>query len=734
LGDRHPLALTMGKSVQTVLEKAQKYPTMGRQHTSPRSGPQLKAHGSPSRPASRPLPEEEGGDEDAGGLGFDHADEDEEDAHGDRAGPVEENPTPSYDGSPASFHPSYPAAMRRTSTQGSTTPRGGRRGSQLQSALEFAQAAPSDVYAPSATSKPAAARQQRGNAGLEMMDDPGLMKAVQVTRGRRSGAVQPDDLPPLVFDQGPPKGMRVTNRSPRQTAKRIRADAVATKAQQKDEAADRRRSTAERHASKAPPASRFVETLAAERIQKSWRKWKLRTRDYAGARSKKRLAATRIQARWRSYAVRKHKLFSAAAEIQRHVRGFQLRLTFKRHHAAGVIQRCFAGYLCRKELRFLHNQARRIQEVVRRAQDRKKAQQMQDTMMARARMIQRTFRRRLLRLRRQKASHERQQQEQRIRCATNMQRYYRGWKGRERASARKAEWQEEQLQRTAATRIQSAYRQRLSRRDAAARRSKQLRDNNSAAVRIRKNWLRYITRKKFVHRMKCLKESTVPTIVIQRYARGYLLRNRLWHEAIHSEERQWASIEVQRVWRGYLGRLAWGRRFEERYSQEAAATRLQRFVRGWLARTRVMRMKRRIARQELEQARRRFKAAQLIQARVRGVQTRMRMLGWFRATGLAARRIQRCWRGYHLRQLMWQQVLGNRVLVIQATVRMFLVQCRQRDLVIAVKKIQRFYRWKAKNAADQREHLMRRPLNRKSVFERAEQQETELAAVSGPTP
>merc|ERR1719456_1135971 len=99
----------------------------------------------------------------------------------------------------------------------------------------------------------------------------------------------------------------------------------------------------------------------------------------------------------------------------------------------------------------------------------------------------------------------------------------------------------------------------------------------------------------------------------------------MWYEAQNAELQQWAVCEIQRVFRGYLGRLQWEAKYEEEWSRQIAAVRIQRMMRGWLARTRVMRMRRKIARAEFERARKRFKAAQLIQARVRGMVARVRV-------------------------------------------------------------------------------------------------------------
>eukprot|EP00913_Durusdinium_trenchii_P003077 g2845.t1 len=100
----------------------------------------------------------------------------------------------------------------------------------------------------------------------------------------------------------------------------------------------------------------------------------------------------------------------------------------------------------------------------------------------------------------------------------------------------------------------------------------------------------------------------------------------MWRDAIRSEEQLWAAVEIERCWRGYLGRLRWETEYERLWARETAALMIQRNLRGWLARTAVTGRRRRRARAEFEKARRRFKAAQKIQALVRGVLCRKRVL------------------------------------------------------------------------------------------------------------
>merc|ERR1719217_2033868 len=180
---------------------------------------------------------------------------------------------------------------------------------------------------------------------------------------------------------------------------------------------------------------------------------------------------------------------------------------------------------------------------------------------------------------------------------------------------------------------------------------------NKAATVIRKHWLRYIYRKRYLQLQQEFRLHTTSIVTIQRYVRGFLVRLRMWRNAIRDEEELWAAVEIQRVWRGYMGRLRWELAYEAVWSREVAAQRLQRYIRGWLARTRVHRMRRKVARAEFEKARRRFKAAQKIQANVRGWIVRRRLVAWRGRIVRAVTTIQRCLRGHQLRSKLWKQIL-----------------------------------------------------------------------------
>merc|ERR1719240_39987 len=93
-------------------------------------------------------------------------------------------------------------------------------------------------------------------------------------------------------------------------------------------------------------------------------------------------------------------------------------------------------------------------------------------------------------------------------------------------------------------------------------------------------------------------------------------------EARRAEAELWAAQHVQRLYRGYRGRLDWEARYEETWSREIAALRLQRAFRGFRARRKIYGLRKKYIRAEFAVAKRVFRAAQIIQARVRAVQSR----------------------------------------------------------------------------------------------------------------
>jgi len=249
-----------------------------------------------------------------------------------------------------------------------------------------------------------------------------------------------------------------------------------------------------------------------------------------------------------------------------------------------------------------------------------------------------------------------------------------------------------QQESAAATRLQAVVRRHQAKKKVDGMRKLRQEEMNRAATVVRKYWLRAMNRRWYLELKAEFKEHESSIITVQRYTRGYLVRMRMWRDAIQAEERLWGAVEIQRCWRGYLGRLRWELEYESVWSREEASRTIQRFVRGWLGRTRALRLRKRIARYEFEQARRRFKAAQKIQAAVRGRQARQRINARRRHLHQAATEIQRVYRGHLYRRKLWEKVVSTRIVQIQAASRGFLVRNRRFRLIAQVILIQRHYR------------------------------------------
>merc|ERR1712224_465192 len=97
----------------------------------------------------------------------------------------------------------------------------------------------------------------------------------------------------------------------------------------------------------------------------------------------------------------------------------------------------------------------------------------------------------------------------------------------------------------------------------------------------------------------------------------------MFEQARRAEAELWAAQLVQRMYRGYRGRLDWEARYEETWSREIAALRLQRAFRGFRARRKIYGLRKKYIRAEFAVAKRVFRAAQIIQARVRGGHSRV---------------------------------------------------------------------------------------------------------------
>lgn len=441
-----------------------------------------------------------------------------------------------------------------------------------------------------------------------------------------------------------------------------------------------------------PQHSQLLRRSAAEKIQSLWREKHRKKLEGKDRSAKEHAAATMIQARWRAFHVRRKKLNKACTTIQKWVRGFLVRLVVRRHNAAVVLQRHAAGMVVRRRLLESNRAATQIQKRLRGVHARQLAKDYLQKRMKAAMVLQRGARMWKAKLAARGRRSEKLASDARAAAAQKIQSVVRGNRGRRRAAQLKAKWTSMLREVRAATRIQAAVRRCQATAKVEAMRQTRLDGMNAAATTIRKHWLRHLHRGRFLELRKEFQTHTSSIVTIQRYVRGYIVRLRMWRDAIRAEEELWAAVEIQRCWRGYRGRLRWELEYEAVRSREEAARRLQRYVRGWLARTRVQRLRKRIARSEFEKARRRFKGAQRIQASVRGHQARGRIAEVRARKVEAAVTIQRMYRGHQMRCKLWNQVVHRRTVQIQAVARGFLVRNRRLRLLAQVINIQRHYR------------------------------------------
>lgn len=441
--------------------------------------------------------------------------------------------------------------------------------------------------------------------------------------------------------------------------------------------------------------SAYVQKVAAERIQRAWRAWHKYCEENGDWMNTTWICATMIQSNWRSYHVRRLKHDRASTMIQRHVRGHLVRKMLRKHQAAVSIQRHAVGMLTRMQLRKLHVNAVKVQSLIRGGLARKRVRKHRHFKTQVALTIQCAVRDwitcRVTRARREMARQERV----RDKAVLDIQRFYRGHKGRRRFTEVKEQYMRDLQEFKAATRLQA-----LVRRDKAIKRvdkvrAAKLEQMHKSATFVRKMYLGAKSRRRYNELLSEFARHERHIITIQRFSRGFLVRLRMWREAIRAEEELWAALEIQRIWRGYHGRVKWETKYEEVWRREMSAALMQRQARGWLARLKAGRMKRQIARAEFERARKRFRAAQRIQAMVRGVLSRKVSRAMLQRATLAAMQLQRIWRGHVLRNRLWAQVLELRATMLQAAARGFLVRRRRLRLVSKVICIQRGWRcWK----------------------------------------
>eukprot|EP00747_Dinoflagellata_sp_TGD_P164355 gnl/TRDRNA2_/TRDRNA2_184176_c0_seq1.p1 gnl/TRDRNA2_/TRDRNA2_184176_c0~~gnl/TRDRNA2_/TRDRNA2_184176_c0_seq1.p1 ORF type:complete len:957 (-),score=221.98 gnl/TRDRNA2_/TRDRNA2_184176_c0_seq1:192-2993(-) len=478
--------------------------------------------------------------------------------------------------------------------------------------------------------------------------------------------------------------------------------------------------------------SPMVQNMAAEKIQRFWRAWYAYCQENADWMTMTWMAAIIIQSRWRSYHVRRKKLDRAAGIIQRHIRGFLVRKVLKRHQAAVAIQRHIMGALTRMHLARLHKAAIKMQALVRGGQARRRVKKRKAFITKTVVKIQSYFRMRLAYVRVRKLRMERRRVQLREKAATDIQRTIRGLWGRRKAAKQRERVEIANMQAMAATKLQAMVRRDLATKRVDGLRTVRLEVLHKAATLVRKMWLGHMTRRRYQQLHEEFKRHEHKVVVIQRFARGFIVRMRMWREAIRAEEELWACIEIQRIWRGYRGRVKWEAKFEEVWCREKAAATIQRWIRGWVARCKVNRWRRKIARAEFERARKRFRAAQRIQALARGVAVRQITNARRRRKKEAATKIQKIARGHALRKRLWCQVIELRATMIQAWMRGFLVRNRRFNMIAAVICIQRYYRRWLRKPKEHREQAFQDMLRRKKsagVIQKAHRKRSEKKEV-----
>lgn len=386
------------------------------------------------------------------------------------------------------------------------------------------------------------------------------------------------------------------------------------------------------------------------------------------------------------------KLDAAASVIQRHIRGFLVRMVLKRHTAAVGIQRHVVGMVTRKKLWKLNNSAVALQRTYRGYLAREAVKDLRIEMTRVVIVIQCHVRSFIAKGRVARLREERLKADIRLHAIIDLQRVWRGKKGRQKALARQAEYNREVEMHAAATKLQSIQRRQRAKKRVKSIRAQKLEGMNKAATFVRKLWLMHTTRSRYLNLKKEFQINIEAIITIQRYVRGFSVRLRMWREAVRAEEELWGVVEIQRMWRGYCGRMSWLASYENMWRREMAAARLQRHARGWVARTRINTTKRKLARAQFERARARFRAAQTIQRVVRGLLSRKVTHAWSTRIISTVVHIQRIARGHLLRKNMWAQVIEQRSVMIQAMIRGFLVRRRLMLVVAKVIMIQKKYR------------------------------------------
>lgn len=435
-----------------------------------------------------------------------------------------------------------------------------------------------------------------------------------------------------------------------------------------------------------------TQNAAASTIQNTWRSWHKYLQDNSEWMTVTWICATMIQSHWRSYHVRRVKLDKMITNVQKVMRGVLVRRAMRQHRSAVLIQKRTVGMLTRMRMRRLHQAATNCQRLIRGFIARRAYKRYFTWKVGKIICIERFMRSWLAKV----AVERRRQELEKQRCldqaSIDLQRLYRGWKGRGVASQRYAAALQVKLEYDSATSIQSFVRARLARRQVDLMRDERMKEMEAAATYLRKMWLGIQTRKQYLRLQEDFRKAEGSIITMQRYIRGCLCRLWLWREAVANEQEVWAAIEIQRHWRGYKGRVHAENAWEQVWRREMAAALLQRNLRGWVVRAKIARQRRQLARASFEAAQRRFLGAQRIQARVRGILARKAVHARLALATHAAMRIQSVHRGGVVRTRMWAQIRVQRVILIQAAARGFLIRRRMAKLKKKVLLIQKVYR------------------------------------------
>lgn len=441
-----------------------------------------------------------------------------------------------------------------------------------------------------------------------------------------------------------------------------------------------------------PAKVAHVRKCAAEKIQRFWRSWYKYCQDNADWISCTWVSATMIQSVWRSYHVRRMKLDKAATHVQRHIRGHIVRRNLRRHAAATSIQRHTLGVITRIRLMKMHKAALKIGCLGRGHLGRQRVRRRRAFLTKTAITLQCATRQFLARKRVGERRTLRKQHLARVAAATMIARHARGMLGRRRFAAILRTYMEEKQRHWAATKLQALTRGDLAKREVDKIRIDRLEVMMKAARHVQRLWKGSKTRRRYKELLGAFSQHESRVVTIQRFARGFLVRLRMWREAMRAEEELWAALEMQRCWRGYVGRVKFEDKYEDHWRKHMAALVLQRNIRGFVSRSKVGRTRRRVAREEFERARRRFRASQKIQAAGRAFVVRRVVQRLLVQKRKAAAAVQRIWRGHVLRRRLWDQVRELRATMITSHARGFLVRNRRFYLIAKVIMIQRRYR------------------------------------------